>query len=40
MVIRIVTRVPVDNKGEGDDLDDITYSCEQCGTTLIRTVPA
>jgi hypothetical protein len=36
----MVTRVPVDSKSRGEDLDDITYSCEQCGMTLTRTVRA
>jgi predicted RNA-binding Zn-ribbon protein involved in translation (DUF1610 family) len=40
VVIRTVTRVPVDSKSRGEDLDDITYSCEQCGMTLTRTVRA
>ena len=36
MVVKAVTPVP----GEGSDLDDITYACVQCGTTLTRTVRA
>jgi hypothetical protein len=38
MVIRSVTPVPVDGSAEASNLDDITYGCVQCGTTLTRTV--
>jgi hypothetical protein len=40
MVIQEVTRVPVDGNGEGSNLDDITYGCVECETTLTRTVRA
>ena len=43
MVVRSVTPVPVDLVPADDiaatsPLDDITYGCVQCGTTLTRTV--
>jgi predicted RNA-binding Zn-ribbon protein involved in translation (DUF1610 family) len=39
MVVRTVTPVPLDGGTAGsDDLDDITYGCVQCGTTMTRTV--
>jgi hypothetical protein len=40
MVVKAVTPVPVDGSDECGDLDDITYGCIQCGTTLTRTVRA
>jgi DNA-directed RNA polymerase subunit RPC12/RpoP len=42
MVVKAVTPVPVDSgsESESSDLDDITYACVQCGTTLTRTVCA
>jgi DNA-directed RNA polymerase subunit RPC12/RpoP len=40
MVVKAVTPVPVDGSSGGSDLDDITYACVQCGTTLTRTVRA
>jgi hypothetical protein len=40
MVVRAVTPVPLDGaaKEERSNLDDITYGCVQCGTTMTRTV--
>jgi DNA-directed RNA polymerase subunit RPC12/RpoP len=42
MVVRAVTPVPLpvplDGDAESSDLDDITYGCVQCGTTMTRTV--
>lgn len=40
MVIEAVTPVPVEGSNESSGLDDITYGCEACGTTLTRTVRA
>jgi DNA-directed RNA polymerase subunit RPC12/RpoP len=40
MVVKAVTPVPVDGSEDRSDLDDITYGCVQCGTTLTRTVRA
>jgi predicted RNA-binding Zn-ribbon protein involved in translation (DUF1610 family) len=38
MVVRAVTPLPFEGNAEGSNLDDITYGCVQCGTTLTRTV--
>jgi hypothetical protein len=38
MVVRAVTPLPFEGGAECSDLDDITYGCVQCGTTLTRTV--
>jgi predicted RNA-binding Zn-ribbon protein involved in translation (DUF1610 family) len=38
MVVRAVTPVPLENDTASSDLDDITYGCVQCGTTMTRTV--
>ena len=38
MIVRSVTPVPVEGSAECSNLDDITYGCAQCGTTLTRTV--
>jgi hypothetical protein len=40
MVVQAVTRMPVDGSGQECSLDDITYGCVECGTTLTRTVRA
>lgn len=39
MAVKAVTPVPADG-GDDSNLDDITYGCVQCGTTLTRTVRA
>jgi hypothetical protein len=38
MVVRAVTPVPVESGTDSSNLDDITYGCVQCGTTMTRTV--
>ncbi len=38
MVVRAVTPVPFDGGEDRASLDDITYSCIKCGTTMTRTV--
>ncbi len=38
MVIRAVTPVSLEGGSESSNLDDITYVCVQCDTTLTRTV--
>ena len=38
MIVRSVMPVPADGSTEGSNLDDITYGCVQCNTTLTRTV--
>ncbi len=38
MVVRAVTPVPVEDSEYASSLDDITYGCVQCGTTMTRTV--
>jgi hypothetical protein len=38
MVIRAVTPALFEGSAECSSLDDITYGCVQCGTTLTRTV--
>ena len=41
MIVKAVTPVTADGGGdECSNLDDITYGCVQCGTTLTRTVRA
>jgi hypothetical protein len=38
MVVRAVTPVPLEDSAKSSDLDDITYGCVECGTTMTRTV--
>jgi predicted RNA-binding Zn-ribbon protein involved in translation (DUF1610 family) len=38
MVVRAVTPVPLEGGAASSALDDITYACVQCGTTMTRTV--
>jgi DNA-directed RNA polymerase subunit RPC12/RpoP len=38
MVVKAVTPVPLDGDAARSTLDDITYGCIQCDTTLTRTV--
>jgi hypothetical protein len=40
MVVRAVTPVPLEDNAKTSSLDDITYGCVQCGTTMTRTVRA
>jgi hypothetical protein len=38
MVVRAVTPVPLADSAKTSSLDDITYGCVQCSTTMTRTV--
>ncbi len=38
MAITAVTPARFPNGVESNDLEDVTHSCAQCGTTLIRTI--
>jgi DNA-directed RNA polymerase subunit RPC12/RpoP len=38
MVVRAVTPVPLEGEAKCSNLEDITYGCVQCGTTLTRTL--
>jgi hypothetical protein len=38
MVITAVTPALLENGFGSDDLEDITHTCVQCGTTVIRTM--
>ena len=38
MAITSVTPARLANGGESNDLEDITHTCVQCGTTVIRTI--
>jgi hypothetical protein len=40
MVIMAVAPTPFEGGAGRSHLDDITYGCVQCGTTLTRTVRA
>jgi hypothetical protein len=38
MAITIIEPTPLAYGAASGDLEDITHSCAQCGTTLIRTI--
>jgi hypothetical protein len=38
MAITAVAPAHLDNGAESDNLEDVTHSCVQCGTTLTRTI--
>jgi hypothetical protein len=38
MVITAVAPAQLDNGAGSDNLEDVTHTCVQCGTTVIRTI--
>jgi hypothetical protein len=40
LAITAVTPALLENGSRSDDLEDITHTCVQCGTTVIRTIEA